>query len=114
MTYCLIDSVTVFFSAGPKNGTWRFDQVEAMKEGNKSSPVHDYLIPVRLIVMHEPHGANETVPFQAQPKLMMVDKLNRTVRTLGHGHQRQWYVGPSVLSSLLAFVSYRVCHSYRH
>lgn len=70
-----------------------------MKESNKSSPVHDYLIPVRLIVMHEPHGANETVPFQVQPKLMMVDKLNRTVRTLGHGYQRQWYVGPSVLSS---------------
>ena len=70
-----------------------------MKEGNKSSPVHDYLIPVRLIVMQEPYGANETVPFEVQPKLMMVDRLNRTVRTLGHGYQRHWYVGPSVLSS---------------
>lgn len=63
-----------------------------MKEGNKSSPVHDYLIPVRLIVMQEPRGANETVPFEVQPKLMMVDKLNRTVRTLGHGDQGQWCV----------------------
>ena len=76
-----------------------------MKEGNKSSPIHDYLIPVRLIVMEEPHGANETVPFQVQPKLMVVDKLNRTVRTLGHGYQGQWYVGPSVLSSVLG-----LCH----
>ena len=83
-----------------------------MKEGNKSSPVHDYLIPVRLIVMQEPHGANETVPFQLQPKLVLVDKLNRTVRTLGHGHQGQWYVGLSVLSSLLDFFTYRVCHPY--
>lgn len=73
-----------------------------MKEGNNSSPVHDYLIPVRLIVVQEPQGANETVPFQVQPKLMVVDKLNRTVRTLGHGYQGQWYVGASVLSSLLA------------
>ena len=85
-----------------------------MKEGNKSSPVHDYLIPVRLIVVQEPHGANETVPFQVQPKLMVVDKLNRTVRTLGHGYQGQWYVGASVLSSLFAFLTYRVCHSYLH
>ena len=81
-----------------------------MKEGNKSSPVHDYLIPVRLIVMQEPRGANETVPFEVQPKLMMVDKLNRTVCTLGHGNQ--WYVRQSVLSSLLDFFTYRVCHSY--
>ena len=80
------------FSAGPKNGTWRFDQVETMKEENKSSPVHDYLIPVRLVVMQEPDGANETVPFLVQPKLVMVDKLNRTVNTLGHGQQGQWYV----------------------
>ena len=85
-----------------------------MKEGNKSSPVHDYLIPVRLIVMQEPYGANETVPFEVQPKLMMVDRFNRTVRTLGHGYQRHWYVGPSLLSSLLAFLTYRVCHSYLH
>ena len=83
-----------------------------MKEGNKSSPVHDYLIPVRLIVMQEPRGANETVPFEVQPKLMMVDKLNRTVRTLGHGNQGQWCVRQSVLSSLLDFFTYRVCHSY--
>ena len=79
-----------------------------MKEGNKSSPVHDYLIPVRLIVMQEPYGANETVPFQLQPKLVLVDKLNRTVRTLGHGHQGQWYVGLSVLSSLVDFLTYRL------
>lgn len=83
-----------------------------MKEGNKSSPVHDYLIPVRLIVMQEPRGANETVPFEVQPKLMMVDKLNRTVRTLGHGNQGQWYVRQSVYSALLDFFTYRVCHSY--
>lgn len=92
------DFVT-FCSAGPKNGTWRFDQVKSMKEGNKSSPVHDYLIPVRLVVMREPHGANETVPFLVQPKLVMVDKLNRTVSTLGHGYQGQWYVA-CVLNSL--------------
>lgn len=78
-----------------------------MKEGNKSSPVHDYLIPVRLIVMQEPRGANETVPFEVQPKLMMVDKLNRTVRTLGHGNQGQWCVRQSVLSSLLDFFTYK-------
>lgn len=83
-----------------------------MREGNKTNPVHDYLIPVRLIVMQEPQGANETVPFQVQPKLMMVDKLNRTVRTLGHGYQGQWYVGLSVLSSLLIFFIYRLSHSY--
>lgn len=83
-----------------------------MKEGNKTNPVHDYLIPVRLIVMQEPQGANETVPFQVQPKLMMVDKLNRTVRMLGHGYQGQWYVGLSVLSSLLIFFIYRLSHSY--
>ena len=83
-----------------------------MKEGNKSSPVHDYLIPVRLIVMQEPREANETVPFEVQPKLMMVDKLNRTVRTLGHGNQGQWCVRQSVLSSLLDFFTYRGCHSY--
>lgn len=78
-----------------------------MKEGNKSNPVHDYLIPVRLIVMQEPRGANETVPFEVQPKLMMVDKLNRTVRTLGHGNQGQWCVRQSVLSSLLDFFTYK-------
>lgn len=83
-----------------------------MREGNKTNPVHDYLIPVRLIVMQEPQGANETVPFQVQPKLMMVDKLNRTVRTLGHGYQGQWYGGLSVLSSLLIFFIYRLSHSY--
>lgn len=83
-----------------------------MREGNKTNPVHDYLIPVRLIVMQEPQGANETVPFQVQPKLMMVDKLNRTVRTLGHGYQGQWYVDLSVLSSLLIFFIYRLSHSY--
>lgn len=63
-----------------------------MKEDNKSSPVHDYLIPVRLVVIQEPYGANETVLFQVQPKLIMVDKLNRTVIALGHGYQGQWYV----------------------
>ena len=78
--------------------------MEMMKEGNKSSPVHDYLIPVRLVVMQEPQGANETVPFHVQPKLMMVDKLNRTVRTLGHGNQGQWYV---VLSHCLLLYNYR-------
>ena len=61
-----------------------------MKEGNKSSPVHDYFIPVRLVVVEQPRGANETVPFLVQSKLVMVDKLNRTVRTLGHGDQGQW------------------------
>ena len=63
-----------------------------MKEGNKSSPVHDYLIPVRLVVLQQPFGANETVPFLVQPKLRMVDELNRTVSLLGHGQQGQWYV----------------------
>ena len=64
--------------------------MEMMKESNKSSPVHDYLIPVRLIAVQQPHGANETVPFLVQPKLTMIDKLNRTVNTLGHGYQGQW------------------------
>lgn len=61
-----------------------------MKEGNKSSPVHDYLIPARFVVVQQPGGANETVPFQIQPKLLMVDKLNRTVNMLGHSDREQW------------------------
>ena len=61
-----------------------------MKEGNKSSPVHDYLIPARLVVVQQPGGANETAPFQIQPKLLMVDKLNRTVNMLGHSDREQW------------------------
>ena len=61
-----------------------------MKEGNKSSPVRDYLIPVRLVVVQQPGGANETVRFQIQPKLLMVDKLNRTVNMLGHSDREQW------------------------
>lgn len=61
-----------------------------MKEGNKSSPVCDYLIPTRLVVVQQPGGANETVPFQIQPKLLMVDKLNRTVNMLGHSDREQW------------------------
>lgn len=61
-----------------------------MKEGNKSSPVYDYLIPTRLVIVQQPGGANETVPFQIQPKLLMVDKLNRTVNMLGHSDREQW------------------------
>ena len=91
----------VCFSAGPKNGTVRFDQEEAMKEGNKSNPIHDYLIPERLTVMREPFGANETVPFLMQPKLVMVDKLNRTVKSLGHGEQGRWY--DACLANVLTF-----------
>lgn len=97
----LFKSVT-FFSAGPKNGTWRFDQVEMMKEGNKTTSVHNYLIPARLVVIQQPRGANETVPFQVQPKLMMVDNFNRTVRTLGHGDRQQWY---EVQSALWSFIT---------
>lgn len=87
----MYESVTCF-SAGPRNGTWRFDQVETMVEGNKSKLIFDFLIPVRLVVVQEPFGANETVPFLLQPKLVLLNKLNRTVSALGHGQQGQWYV----------------------
>lgn len=80
------------FSAGPKIGTWRFDQVETMVEGNKSKAIFDFLIPVRLVLAKGPFGANETVPFLVQPKLVLLNKMNRTVSDLGHGQQGQWYV----------------------
>ena len=72
------------------NGTWRYDQINAMKEGNRTSPEHDYVIPARLLLIENPSGANETVAFSVQPTLLMVDTHNNTVTSLGHGVNEQW------------------------
>lgn len=81
----------MFCLGGPSNGTWRYDQKMTWKEANNTVPEHDYLIPAKLIVTQSPRDANETVPFGLQPKLLILDAFNRTVRTLGHGNDSQWY-----------------------
>lgn len=74
-------------TGGPSNGTWRYDQQVAWKEGNKTSTDKTYLIPDKLIIVQQPSDANETVPFGVQPKLVLLDQYNNTVTSLGHGEQ---------------------------
>ncbi|XP_048585401.1 fibrocystin-L isoform X2 [Nematostella vectensis] len=83
-------------TGGPANGTWRYDQKERWKEGNTTKATLDYRIPVRLLVTRNPRDANETVPFGSQPLLRVVDSLNRTVTSLGHGNGSQWFVTATI------------------
>ena len=61
-----------------------------MKEGNKTSLEHDYRVPVRLLLMDNPNGANETVAFSVQPSLVMLDADDNIIPLLGHGASEQW------------------------
>lgn len=89
----------VYSTGGSSNGTWRYDQKMTWQEGNKTSIENNYLIPVKLAVVQEPSDANETVPFGVQPKLVLLDVLNNTVKTLGHS--QQWYVLPWLIKGTI-------------
>lgn len=69
-----------------ENGTLRYDQRMAQEAEAKKSTSSGvtYLIPNKLKLVQQPFGANETIPFTIQPKLIMLDAFDRLVTNLGH------------------------------
>ena len=75
----------------------RYDQRAALEEKQQKSSRSgvNYLIPKKLKLVQEPFGANETVPFTIQPKLVMLDAIGSVVTSLGHASS-SWYVTASL------------------
>ena len=74
----------------------RYDQLMAQEEANQSSSIVSFQIPVKLVVVQEPFGANETVFFAVQPKLKIVDASGSIVPVLGHGALNEWTLTASI------------------
>ena len=93
--------VLSFLAGGPNitdNSTLRYDQLQAQEEAEAPSNTFSFLIPNRLVLVTEPNGGNETVPFTIQPKLKLVDIDGELVTTLGHGSLSNWTVTASILN----------------
>ena len=82
-------------SANVTNGTLTYDQRMAQAQANVTQPVV-FLIPCKLVLVQQPYGANETVPFVSQPKLKIVDCFDELVTGLGHGALANWTVTASI------------------
>lgn len=82
-------------SANVTNGTLTYDQLMAQAAANNTQPVV-FLIPCKLVLVQQPYGANETVPFESQPKLKIVDCFDRLVTGLGHGDLANWTVTATI------------------
>ena len=63
-----------------------------MKQEQEEEQETVYRIPTRLALMVEPFGANETVPFSIQPKLLMHDAQGNMVNNVGFGETGSWVV----------------------
>ena len=55
-----------------------------------------YQIPAQLVLIVEPFGANETVPFSIQPKLWMRDAEGNKVNNVGYGDIGAWVVTATI------------------
>ena len=68
----------------------------AQEQANQSSNTISYKIPVKLAIVDQPHGSNETIPFTVQPKLMVLDINGEIVEALGYGLLSNWSVTASL------------------
>ena len=78
------------------NSTLRYDQVQLQTEAEAPSNIFSFLIPARLVLVTQPGGGNETVPFTIQPRLKIVDIDDQLVTTLGYGHRSNWTVTAAI------------------